>query len=162
MLSSNAAQFFSMQRDMLKGFLEDVPADRWTEQPAGVRNHPAWTLGHLASSNNFILAMLGKEGAGEIPDAQAKYGNGSLPTDNPSDYLSKDELWAAYDKSFEAASAALAETTDEQMANENPVESVREFFPTVGFGVAYMTMAHQMDHLGQLRAWKRAAGLAKG
>lgn len=162
MLTSNSTQMFSMQRDMLKEFLEDVPADRWAEQPAGVRNHPAWTIGHLASSNNFLLTMLGKDPVEIIPDAQAKYGNGSMPTSNPDDYPSKDELWAAYDKSFEAAASALAEATDEQMASKNPVEDVREFFPTVGFGVSYMTTAHQMDHLGQLRAWKRAAGLAKG
>jgi hypothetical protein len=36
---------------------------------------------------------------------------------------------------------------------------LQTFFPTIGDHIVYMITAHQVDHLGQLAAWRRAMGL---
>ena len=42
---------------------------------------------------------------------------------------------------------------------EHPSEDTRKFFPTIGAMVAFIMTSHEMDHLGQIAAWRRAAGL---
>ena len=39
------------------------------------------------------------------------------------------------------------------------VEKSRGHFPTVGDFVIFLMTAHEMDHLGQIAAWRRAMGL---
>jgi uncharacterized damage-inducible protein DinB len=36
---------------------------------------------------------------------------------------------------------------------------MRKYFPTVGDQMVFMMTAHEMDHLGQMAAWRRAMGL---
>ena len=42
---------------------------------------------------------------------------------------------------------------------ETPNEQTRAYFPTVGSMVVFIMTSHEMDHLGQVAAWRRAAGL---
>ena len=37
----------------------------------------------------------------------------------------------------------------------------REKFPTVGNALAHTMLLHEMQHLGQLSAWRRASGLPR-
>jgi len=45
------------------------------------------------------------------------------------------------------------------MAKTHPDEGTRKYFPRIGDHVIYVMTAHEMDHLGQVAAWRRAMGL---
>ena len=41
--------------------VKDVSAEQMVEQPGGVINHPAWSLGHLVVSADHLGQLLGLE-----------------------------------------------------------------------------------------------------
>ena len=45
------------------------------------------------------------------------------------------------------------------LATPHPHEGTRKHFPTIGDMVVFLMTSHEMDHLGQLAAWRRAMGL---
>ena len=44
-------------------------------------------------------------------------------------------------------------------AEPHPDEGTRQYFPTRGDMITFLMTAHEMEHLGQVVAWRRAAGL---
>jgi hypothetical protein len=46
-----------------------------------------------------------------------------------------------------------------RFAEPHPDEGSRKYFPTVGDMIVFMMTSHEMDHLGQIAAWRRAMGL---
>ena len=45
------------------------------------------------------------------------------------------------------------------LAAPHPNEKSRAHFPTVGDYAIFLMTGHEMDHLGQIAAWRRAMGL---
>lgn len=141
-------------------FFEPLPDDRLAEQPAGVRNHPAWTMGHLSVAIDFALDLLGCGGV--CPDSTwaERMGYDSLPSADRTAYPSREELLATYVKGHEALTAAVGGADASAFEAVMPIDEYRSFFPTIGHAVAYFLMSHEENHLGQMIAWRRAAGLA--
>ena len=46
-----------------------------------------------------------------------------------------------------------------RFAEPHPDEGTRKYFPTVGDMIIFLMTSHEMDHLGQIAAWRRAMGL---
>lgn len=46
-----------------------------------------------------------------------------------------------------------------KLSEPHPNESMRKYFPTVGDMVIFLMTSHEMNHLGQVAAWRRAMGL---
>lgn len=136
---------------------DDLTDKEMTHQPGSIRNHPAWQLGHLANTCDFALGFAGAEGV--APQGYKElFGGGSQPTDEPGKYPSRDELFAALEKGHAALAEAVVSLTPEQLAAECPVERMRERVPTVGGALAFIMAMHEGIHIGQLSAWRRAAG----
>ena len=115
--------------------VKDVADDQMAQQPGGVVNHPAWSLGHLVVSANHLGQLLGLDG--DLPTGWDKtFATGGVPTADRSDYPSKDDL-----------------------LNALTAQHTRKDVPTVGDMVIVMMTGHEMDHLGQIAAWRRAMGL---
>jgi hypothetical protein len=140
--------------------VEDVDDARMAEQPAGIRNHPAWTLGHLVTAASFVTILQGEQPPALPESYQKLFPPGTQPTGNRADYPSKQELLAH----LRAQHARAAEVTRARHAtsfNQPSPENLRRLAPTVGAIVAYLLAAHEQNHVGQLIAWRRAAGYAK-
>jgi hypothetical protein len=142
----------------LEETVADIPDSRFAEQPHGVRNHPAWTVSHLNSSIGFLLKLLKENDGASTDEEDKKYGNGSIPTTDRSQYLSKVELLRTLRQRHELVDAAVRSKHEEYFARETP-ESLREFAPTIGRIAVYLLAAHESYHLGQLMQWRRAAGM---
>ena len=68
-----------------------------------------------------------------------------------------------YEEKFgNAVKAADAATLAATLATPHPHEGARKYFPTIGDHVVFLMTSHEMDHLGQLAAWRRAMGLGPG
>ena len=150
---------------MISGFLveavEDVPESRMTEQPGAIVNHPAWTLSHLNAYAGTLLSMLDDPSVSP-PAADAemeRYGYGTTPVADRAAYATKGELLVL----FRDRNARLAAVVADKHADYFPRPSPEKFHPhspTIGHIAITLLVAHPPHHLGQLKQWRRAAGMA--
>jgi hypothetical protein len=138
----------------------DIDDARFAEQPAGIRNHPAWTLGHLVVSGNFILILLDEKPIA-VPENYGKlFPPGTQPTSDRATYPSKQTLLSHLKQVHTAAVDAVRRKHASYFDRPSP-ENLRSFAPTLGKIIVYLLAAHENNHLGQLIAWRRAAGIKK-
>lgn len=148
---------YDLQLGLAKRLVADVPDDQMCAQPHGLVNHPAWTLGHLVVSANGVGQMIGIESA--APEGWGDlFRTGGTPSADPAGLPGKEDLIAELEKVHERWKAALPGVDASVLDAEHPDEATRAYFPTVGAMVAFIMTSHEMDHLGQLAAWRRAAG----
>jgi len=149
---------FSLQ--YAQGLASDIPDEQMARQFDGLVNHAAWQLGHMAYALGGVLQYAGVE-VEKDEKSIALFGMGSTPVGERDVYPSKQALLDTLAAMHERVEPALSEFTPERMAKENPVEGFRQTMPTVGDAVTFLLTTHYAVHLGQLAAWKRAAGVGK-
>ena len=138
--------------------VDDIAEEQMAAQPSGVVNHPAWTLGHLASTSNSLAGMLGLPST--FPEAwRDSFRMGGTPSADRADYPSKAELVAQLRAQHERVTQAVAAADAEQLGRRTPNPRLSERFPTVGDFTAALMTNHEAGHIGQLAAWRRAMGL---
>lgn len=138
--------------------VKDVSAEQMVEQPGGVINHPAWSLGHLVVSADHLGQQLGLESS--LPDGWDKiFVTGGEPSGDLAGYPTKTELLDALKAQHARNTEAAKKTDSAALAEPHPNEDTRKYFPTVGDMVVFLMTGHEMDHLGQVAAWRRAMGL---
>jgi hypothetical protein len=144
----------------IKLLTEDVEDGELTVQPAAGMNHPAWILGHLTITREWVKDLLklparaGWDGAGWM----AKFNRGSAITGARGDYPAKAELLGALEETHREIEAAARGLTEADLAREMPVERLRSVFSCVGDMVVGLMTTHEAFHMGQLSAWRRARG----
>lgn len=144
--------------NVAKRLVGDLTAEQMCQQAHGVVNHPAWSLGHLASASVGLLKALGHDAS--LPEGWGEaFKTGGIPSSDPSRFPSKNELLAALESLHERVTAAVNTADSATLAAPHPHEGTRRYFPTVGDMVVFLMTSHEMDHLGQLAAWRRAMGL---
>lgn len=150
---------YARNLDYAKRLTADIPADRMTARPVAGMNHPAWILGHLAFYGDVAAKLIGIDEPTLDPALGPKVDNTSKPIADPAAYPSRDDLIAALERGHARLAGAVAALSAEDLARPNPIERARGRFPTVGDALIFMMTAHEAIHLGQLSAWRRAAGL---
>ncbi len=149
-----------MSRSFLLASVADIPDERFAEQPPGVPNHAAWTLGHLVYSNQLIGGEMGLQPwLSEEWNWPELFGGGSVPVPTRKTYPSKRELVDAMNDGLSRLTARLAELGDAGLDTDLPDTSYRHVFPTLGHAVLQVAAAHFGYHLGQLVVWRKAIGL---
>lgn len=148
---------------MVHGFLfeavEDVPETRMVEQPGAIRNHPAWTFSHLNAYTGVLLSIFDDP---SVPTADAemeRFGYGTTPLPDLAAYASKRELLQQFKERNAKLAAAVAEKHQDYFPRPAP-ERFLPYSPTIGHIAITLLEAHPPHHLGQLRQWRTAAGLA--
>lgn len=149
---------------MIYGFLietvEDVPESRMAEQPGTIVNHPAWTLSHLNAYTGVLLSMLDDP---SVPTADAEmeqFGYGTTPIPDNAAYATKRELLDQFRERNARLAAVVAEKHSAYFPKPSP-EKFRPYSPTIGHIAITLLVVHPPHHLGQLKQWRRAAGIAE-
>lgn len=153
---------------MVTGFLieivEDVPESRMTEQPPAGRgaivNHPAWTLSHLNAYAGVLLSMLDDP---SVPTAEAemeRFGYGTTPVPDRAAYATKRELLDRFRDRNARLAAVVAEKHADYFQRPAPAK-FQPHAPTIGHIAVTLLVAHPPHHLGQLKQWRRAAGITE-
>ena len=140
---------------------EHVPNEIATNQLGGIVNHPAWTFAHMNLYHDAILSLACGErinDPGKHPDAP-KYDAGSIPVHDPDAYPPLDELVRAYTVKHEQIEATLRDAQPSLLDHPPRLERWAEALGTTGQTLNYLMLYHESTHLGQLMAWRRAAGL---
>jgi hypothetical protein len=153
----------SMISGFLVGAVEDVPESRMAEQPGGaggIVNHPAWTLSHLNAYAGTLLSMLDDP---SLPPSTAdaemeRFGYGTTPVPDLGVYASKRELLDLFRDRNARLGAVVAEKHSKYFPRPAP-EKFQPYAPTIGHIAITLLVAHPPHHLGQLRQWRRAAGI---
>ena len=149
---------YGFNLNLAKRLVGDLTPEQMCGQPHGVVNHPAWSLGHLAGASVGALKALGHEAS--LPEGWGDtFKTGGIPSGDPSAYPSKDELLSTLESLHDRVAAAVKAADSATLAAPHPQEGMRKYFPTVGDHVVFLMTSHEMDHLGQLAAWRRAMGL---
>lgn len=144
--------------NLLERMIGDIPAEQMCEQPPGLPNHPAWTLGHLAFVRFAILKQLGVESS-EFPEEWIPlFGRGSTPCSEHAKYPTKDELWQTFMRLQQAVLERVKSLTPEELAQPHSIASLQVPLPTMGDLLLQMLTAHDGLHVGQLSDWRRTLG----
>lgn len=138
--------------------VEDIPSEKFCLQFPNIANHPLWHLGHLTMVRVHVAKALQQPAA--IPEEfVAPFGRGSQVSPDPAKYPPLETVLAhfatAQDQAVRALTTAAAELLDAPHGRPHfePLFSTRrEFF-------SFLLTTHDGYHLGQLAAWRRAAGL---
>jgi hypothetical protein len=140
--------------------VKDIPAADFGHMPHPRMNHPAFCIGHLSLYPNRLFGMIGRPDlVVEKAGWEDLFKAGTACVEQDGRYPAKDELVNHYMERYNAIALALPEVADETLAAETPNERLRSFFPTIGVAANFMLNNHNMMHLGQISAWRRAMGL---
>lgn len=139
--------------------VEDVPDQRMAEQPGSIVNHPAWTLSHLNAYAGVLLAMLDDPSAPSADAEMERFGYGTTPLPDRAAYASKGELLDRFRERTARLAAVVAAKHADYFPRPAPAR-YQPYSPTVGHLAITLLVTHPPHHLGQLRQWRRAAGLA--
>ena len=149
---------FRLLVEYAASLVDDIPADQFAVQPAGVRNHPAWIIGHLCGSFQAIGTEIGL--SPWLPgDWSARFGTGTAPTPGAAAYPPKRELVDSLRDSASRIDAALGSLPAELLAADLPDKEYREVLPTIGDALIHILIGHASIHVGQLTSWRAVMGL---
>ena len=129
-------------------------------QPMPGTKTAGWLLGHLAVTGDFALKLCGHKPLCP-PEWRSLFNPGTHPSSDPAVYppivALRDSAHAVYARLCEVAPDA----DPALLMLENPYTPARASFSTAGDFVGYMISGHLGYHLGQLVAWRAAAGLGR-
>ena len=149
---------YGFNLEFAERLVKDLSDEQMAAQSGGVINHPAWSLGHLVVAADHMGRLLGLEST--LPEGwRETFKTGGEPSDGPSTYPSKGEILGALREQHVRNTAAAKTVDASRYAEPHPDEATRDHFPTVGDMVVFLMTSHEMDHLGQIAAWRRAMGL---
>ena len=149
---------FSYSLGYLREQVADVGDDQMTVQPAGVPNHPSWTIGHLVFIAQAIGGVAGLKAW--LDDGWMKlFGPGSAPISDVAVYPSKDEMLAALNEAEERLRKAVGQLDDNALDNPFPDPAYADVFPSARHAFTQVLVAHTGFHVGQIAVWRRAMGL---
>lgn len=142
--------------------VEDVDDDLMA-QPGGpgLENHPAWTLGHICSGAQLTIVNLG--GEHQLPQGWEELfkrrgpGDPRFPEQSIA-YPSKQQLLEQLESLHKKVSALILNLDQERWAEEQTWR-FSQHFPTMYDLTHFMCVTHEMMHLNQLAAWRRAMNL---
>lgn len=136
----------------------DIDETIMAHQPAEIKNHPAWTLGHLSIGQEFILQLL--EAPRGVDESWIRlFSPGMPPTNDRQNFPPKADLLSTLHKQHERVKEAVEQSFEARAEAPNPIGPLAKRFPTVGDLVLYLMTTHEATHLGQLSAWRRAMNL---
>ena len=138
-------------------FIEQSVADlsdqQMIQQPKGLPNHAAWTLGHIIFSCQGMAIELGVKPW--LPDDwESHFGYGSTPHADLRLYPAKAELLSLLADSAERLVSTI------RVLNPSDLQQslVDEDLPTMSHLLWQVAVAHTAYHTGQLAVWRRAIG----
>src|SRR4051812_48428827 len=77
---------------MMESYLSDITPQEMLVRPAPGANHLAWQLGHLISAERRLVEIASPGSMPALPDGFAeRHTKDTAASDNPADFLSKDE-----------------------------------------------------------------------
>ena len=143
----------SFSSNLLKDF--ETPKS-WIYQLHEGGNHALWFVGHMGTTDNFMLSLLRPDLCHTNEEYAGLFGLGSQPSGNLAEYPTVERVLAFMAERRERLLQALEEMTDEQLAEATP-QGAPEFMPD-NASVFETAVWHEGLHSGQLSLLRRSLG----
>mgnify|MGYP002624189015 CR=1 FL=1 len=130
--------------DFLRDQVAGLSPNDMVTQPAGVVNHPAWTIGHLTHTCEMLGGAIGVE-----PWLPGDWGE-RFGTDR-----ALGMLLDARGRVVEAVQRMDEASLDAPF----PDAAYLDVFPTIRHALTQVLVGHMAFHVGQVSVWRRAMGL---
>ena len=149
---------YGFNLEFAERLVKDLSDEQMAAQSGGVINHPAWSLGHLVVAADHLGQLLGLES--NLPEGWSEtFKTGGEPSGDASAYPSKEEILGALKEQHARNTGAVINIDASRFAEPHPDEARRKYFPTVGDMIIFLMTSHEVGHLGQIAAWRRAMDL---
>ncbi len=148
-------------RQYTRQLIDSIPESLWYKQPAGLKTHVAWQVGHLAVSQYGLMLFRQR---GRMPGdlelmpgwLRKQFGRGTIPSESAEGMPAPTELLAMLEKIDHQAHAEVATLTAEQLGE--PTEMPYTAYP-IKLGALLFCPIHESIHAGQLGLLRRLHGL---
>lgn len=142
--------------EMLKNHLADFSDADLLVRPVPGANHVNWQIGHLVGVEAKTCELVGVAGP-KLPEGfRDRYKKDAASSDDPANFVTKDELLAFMAQTSEAIAKWVASLSDADLAKPTP-PPFNSFCPTLG-DLAVLTASHRTMHLGQVQVIRRKLG----
>ena len=148
---------FSYCLDFVEEQVADLDTDEMVQQTEFIANHPAWVIGHLTASCQAMGRELGLEPWLDS-DWGKRFGYGSQPVSDTSEYCSKEELISILRDSKNRIIEKVSGMNSAELEQPLPEARLRDQLPTIGDALAQMLASHTAYHIGQLQIWRKTIG----
>jgi uncharacterized damage-inducible protein DinB len=134
-----------------------IPAEEFLHQPCPGANHALWTLGHLATVNQYFLKTLAGRDGTLFEKYKEMFFAKSQPMSDAASYPPLDVLRDYFKTSRAAFRSWVESLSDEQLTGPAP-EEFKKFAPTLG-NILMRLLWHEGMHYGQLTVIRKSLGL---
>ena len=157
---------FAANLDYARQLVAGLSAEQADQVPAPGMNTPRWIMGHLAQTADQVTLGLVFEQPRVIPEWDAWFDAGTQSVDLTADQNKAAPNLDGVMERLENLHGVISELVTnsspdfyERSVVASAPEGFRAKFPTVGNALAHTMLLHEMQHLGQLSAWRRVSGL---
>lgn len=144
---------------LLEQALNDLSADEWFHQPVPGAGHAAWLLGHIATSEDRLVALLTGGVPALDPSLRDVLGGQSEASQDRSRYPAPADLLAMF-RSVRQRSLDSLRSVPPEAWDEPAPEGIRGQARTKGAGWALLP-THHYWHAGQILMIRRALNKPK-
>ena len=135
-------------------YLNDLSDAELMHRPHPQCNHLNWQIGHLVASEHALMDKFVPGGMPPLPEAfAAQYDRSTQSSDDPSQFLTKAELMAAFRTQRDATLKGLAQVKEEDFGKETGIT----YAPTLA-ALYLMQGSHWLMHCGQWVVVRRQLG----
>lgn len=141
--------------DMISNaYLADLSDADFMHRPHAECNHINWQVGHLIVSEHNMLQNFAPGGMPPLPEGMAqRYGKETAGSDDPAQFLTKNELMAAYQTQRQATLRALEQISEAELNKPTGIS----YAPSVA-SLFSMQGSHWLMHCGQWVIVRRNLG----
>jgi len=142
----------------LKNVFDGIPAEHFLHQPFPGANHALWTMGHLATVDQYFLKSIAGRDGSLFERNKAMFFAKSQPSPNAAAYPPLESVRAYFDASRADFRTWIDSLDDAKLSGPLP-EEFQRFAPTLG-GMVLRLVWHEGMHYGQLTVIRKSLGLA--
>jgi hypothetical protein len=144
-------------RELSEKLLADFHTpDEWTHQVHPGANHALWFVGHMATTDNFLISLLAPDRATTSETFTSLFGMGSQPTRDIDKYPPVNEVLETMRERRRVLLSILDDLSEEDLAKKTP-KGAPDFTPDFA-SVFELAIWHEGLHSGQLSLVRRSLG----
>jgi hypothetical protein len=150
-------QQFAVADFFVESYLTDITPEEMLKRPAPGANHVAWQLGHLISAETRLVEAAKPGSMPSLPEGFAeRHSKDTAASDNPKDFLSKDE-YLKLAKTVRVGTLRALDSLSEADLDKPPGGRVPPFVKRAG-DCLVVAAGHWVLHAGQWVVLRRELG----
>lgn len=149
---------FDWTQSQFKSIFDAIAPEDYLHQPFPGANHALWTMGHIATVDQYFLQKFSGCDPGLFERYRTIFFAKSTPSPNAADYPPIGDVRAYFDKSRAAFRSWLESLSDEELSATLPAEQQR--FGSHLAALLFRLVWHEGMHYGQLTVLRKSLGHA--